>query len=141
MRSSVRRGNFARHVQERLEASPQVGLLLEALTDGARVIRLRPAAVLLQGTFDLGGESAPDVPGEEALSAALGVGFECAPIACEPPDQLGLDVAALLDDLIIDLVGREPTGSETSATHREIAGEVRRTAIAWLQRQVHNRLH
>ena len=70
MRSSVRRGNFARHVQERLEASRQVGLLLEALTDGARVIRLRPAAVLLQGTFDLGGESAPDVPGEEAQRRA-----------------------------------------------------------------------
>ena len=50
------------------------------------------------------------------LSAALGVGFECAPIACEPPDQLGLDVATLLDDLIIDLVV-ESQLVETSATH------------------------
>lgn len=94
----------------------------------------------MQGTLDLG-EALADIPGEEALSSVLGPGFECAPmISADEPDGLALDIRAMLDGLIIELIGQPPTRTEAAATYAEISAEIRRAAIQWLQEQVHGRL-
>lgn len=140
-RSGVRRGTFARHIQGRLEASPRTGALLDGLTSGPRVIRLRPAAYLAQTAFDFGGEDDAMIATEEALSLVLGDGFECAPaLSADDPEGLAAEIRALLDDLTLALVGPIRSGGQANATHREIAAEVRRAAIDWLQGQVRNRL-
>ena len=140
-RTDVRRGSFTRQIQARLETSPVIPSIIDSMTAGPREIRLRPAAVFMQGTLDLG-ETLADIPGEEALSTVLGAGFECAPrTSAEEPDRLALDIRAMLDGLIIDLIGQPPTRAEAAATYTEISTEIRRAAIQWLQEQVHGRLH
>lgn len=142
MRTSIRGGTFARHIHTRLESSPAVPPLLERLTGGDRVIRLRSAEPALQGSLDLGLDTST-VPGEEALGPVLGEDFECAPTSGQEadPGALAREVAAVLDSLVEDLVGQPPPGNEAGATHRELALAIRRTAVGWLQGQVHQRLH
>ncbi len=140
VRTGVRRSTFARHVHTRLESSPAVGPILDGLTGGSRVIRLRPAAELLQGTFGLFA-NAVDVLQEESLSVVLGPGFECAPVVSTDDYDVAAEVAALLNGLTHDLVGQEPIGTQATATYNEIAGTVRRAAADWLQREVRNRLN
>lgn len=140
-RTDVRRGSFTRQIQARLETSSVIPPIIDDLTTGPREIRLRPAEVFIQGTLDFG-EDLADIPGEEALSSVLGPGFECAPRASvDEPDRLALDIRAMLDGLIVELIGQPPARTEAAATYREISAEIRRAAIQWLQEQVHDRLH
>lgn len=90
---------------------------------------------------NLGDDMADGIPGEESLTAVLGEGFECAPaVDTDYPDALANDTARLLDDLTTDLLGPPPPGFEASVTYQEITEGVRRAAVDWLQRRVHDRL-
>lgn len=141
MRSGVRSGTFVRHVQAKMEAATRTPEIIERLTSGEQLLRLRPIAYIVQGTLDFGEDLADGVPGEESLSAVLGEGFECAPtLDPDDPDALANEIARLLDDLSLDLIGPPPLGFEAAVTYQEIAEAVRRAAIDWLQRRVHDRL-
>jgi len=137
------RGTLARHVRSHLEGAAGVGELVAGLTGGARLIRLRDAAAAAQGALDLGSVYATGVPGEEALSAVLGAGFECAPVTSpSDPQALPRAIEAFLHRLGIDLLGRAPDrGDEAWAAYDENTKEIRRIAVHWLQSQVRRRLN
>src|SRR5207248_1216903 len=111
------------------------------LTGGDRELRLRSLAQLAQGALDFGDKTIA-LPGEESLTKVLGTGFECAPlIRTGDPGYLARDVEGLITSVIHGVVGDRPLEGDTALnTYNEIAEDVRRAAVQWLQRQVRKRL-
>jgi hypothetical protein len=82
------------------------------------------------------------VAGEEALSRVLGVNFECAPLV-DPkrPKDLAEQIRALIDQLVVDLIGPAPDGGDSAAaTYKANANMIISTALDWLQKEVRKRL-
>lgn len=140
VRTGVRRGTFVRQIQERIKSWPEIGAILDQLTNGPRVIRLRSTAQLAQGVFAFE-DAGPSIQDEEALSAVLPAGFECAPgPSGGGPLTLARNIEAMLEGLTEQLAGQPPRGQRASATYSELVGTIRQTAIAWLQQETHSRL-
>lgn len=134
-------GNLAKHVHALLETTPLAAVVLDNLTGGDHELRLRSAVELAQGAFDFGDKTLT-LPGEGSLTNVLGTGFECAPLTqADDPDYLARDVEELVEIVSCDIAGERPMEGDTALnTYKEIAEDIRRAAIQWLQRQVRKRL-
>lgn len=135
-------GSLGKHVLAQLEAMPATSGILDSLTGGDQELRLRAAGELAQGALDFGDHSVT-VAGEDALTNVLGAGFECAPVTKKGAiDYLAKDIESqLLGPLVQGIAGERPAKSDAALnTYNEIAKDVRKVAILWLQRQVNKRL-
>jgi hypothetical protein len=102
VRGRLRATSFTRHVVRKLENDPALPEILDGLTLGDRLIRLRPFAYLAQTTFDFDDSLLTAVVGEEELTEVLGEGFECAPqVSPGEPASLAITIKAVLDALVI----------------------------------------
>lgn len=142
IRSGVHSGTFAKHIQTKLNTSALAPQMIERLTGGDRLVRIRSEQATVQGSFSFDADESV-FPGEASLSRVLSEGFECAPTtpAEEDPDALARDLGRLLNELTDELIGPTPPGGDAGTTHRELSNSIRRTAVEWLQHQVQRRLH
>jgi hypothetical protein len=133
--------NLAKHVHALLETTPLAGVCLADLTGGQRQVRLRSASELAQGAFDFG-DGKLALPGEISLANILGTAFECAPLfRLDDPESLARMVEELLGGITCGIAGERPGKQDTALnTYNEIAADIRRLAIQWLQREVRKRL-
>lgn len=134
-------GALTKHLQERLEQSSAALTIVNGLTAGDAVVRLRPAEDLAQGALDLGeGGQQVDVRIEEGLARVLGAGFECAPHVPGDAETFANEIQELLDGMVADLIGAPPPGGSASHTHATFAAEIHRVTVDWLQERVDERL-
>lgn len=132
-------GNTTRKtVRATLAQSRKAAELLDALTSGDEVVRLRSHGELAQGTLDLDGTGETDPTGEMALTNVLGEGFRCAPYyPGDDPEQTARLARQVLRSLHEELLPPRPDDdNDASVTYEAMREEVDREATSWLQRKV-----
>ena len=138
---SGRTGALARKTDRLLNEADSITAVLDGLTAGPAVLRLRHPESLAQMALEL--EDTPDLdPIDEGdLTVRLRPDFECAPVSDHHTvNALKDDLDAAFEHVLGELIGPAPADGVTSEAYEELVGVTHGHVVNWLQREVRKRL-